>query len=128
MLDPPTSRKYERNEEDVEVERGTEDGGIDVLAHDNLLNVVPPLLRLFPDDEESVLRMEEGNEVRGTGDGDRVVEEGKSELAEGVRDEEEVGRDGSERGGWGSEGGAKEDESEDLFEDLYWEVCVRGRR
>ena len=39
-----------------------------------------------------------------------------------------MGGEGGERGGWSSEGRAKENEAENVFEDLYREVWVEEAR
>ena len=54
-------------------------------------DVAPAFPSFLSNDEDSVLRIEEGRVIRGTTDGEVCEEEGEAELSEGFGDEEEMG-------------------------------------
>ena len=69
--------------------RGEDGGRKDRATH--LSNETPPLLSFFSSDHEASLGIEEVRVVRGSSDGESVVEEGEAELSEPFGESKEVG-------------------------------------
>lgn len=79
----------------------------------------PPPLCFFSDDEEALVRIEEGDPVRGLVNRDGVVEEREDEFREAFGDEEEGGGAGGRSGSGGGKGTSfGQGEGEDTFEDF----------
>lgn len=95
-----------------------------------LLHKVPPLLSDFPSREYTIRRCKEHRVVRGTSDGEGVVEEGEAELSEPFGEKEEERRSVEMEGiREGSElGSSKEGVLENPLEDFDGKICAKKER